>query len=406
MVDFITGGRTTTREMRMRRDAEAHERDGTVHVFLEQIGQAFREDKELRNKISVRRLFEQFVPDGREIVESWNPEYQGHGALRMPSTDLMEAGSAVTSAMFSAINGQIVYSELLDAFDDPAFVFTDIVRSIPTKYQGERIPGIGRMGNVSEVIPEGNAPPRAGVSADWRDTPITEERGLMIDLTRRAIFFDRTNLLVEQAREIGFWLGYNKEIRLIDAFIDENTTAHRYNWKNTVYASYQTSTPWDNVTASNALVDWTDIDNARQTLGAIRDPNTGAPIVNVGKDIVVVDALLWTANRIVSATEIEVATPGYAVSTNPTVTKVRNPVQNARIVSSQLLADRLATDTDWFYGDIEKAIEYRENFPLNVEQAPMGAGEMWERGIAISWKATEMGAATVRNPRYVTKSTA
>lgn len=406
MVQFLFGGRTTTREMRMRRDAEAHCRDGNGHVFLEQLGETLRDERDLRSRISFRRLFEQFVPGGREIVDSWNPEYGGHGALPIPHGDLMEAGSAVTSDMFSHISQQIVYSELLDAFDDEAFVFTDIVRNVPTKFQGERVPGIGRMGNVADVIPEGHSPPRAGLSEDWRDTPQTEERGLMIDLTRRMIFFDKTGIVIERAQEIGHWLGYNKEIRLIDAFVDENTTMHRYNWKGTVYASYQSSSPWDNVTASNALVDWTDMDNARQTLGAILDPNTGTPIINTAQDLVVVDALLFTARRVINATKISVATPGYATSANPTLTETSNPVDPYRIVSSQLLAARLATDTDWFLGDIAKTIEYRENFPLNVEQAPVSAGDMWEKGIAMSWKATEMGAAAVRNPRYTTKCTA
>lgn len=399
-VQMIHSGRTMTREKRMRRDFEARCRDGESELFFEEFAEAISKDKDFRRRISHKRLLEEFIPGGREIVDSWNPEYSG-GALALP-TDLLEDGSAVMSSAFAALSGQIIYTEVIEAFDDETFVFTDIVRNVPTKFQNERIPGIGRMGDVSEVIPEGKGPPRAGLSEDYRDTPLTEERGLMIDLTRRAVFFDRTGLVVERAEELGRWLGYNKEVRLIDAFIDENTTRHRYNWKGTTYASYQTTSPWDNVTASNGLVDWTDIDNAEQTLSAILDPNTGTPILNVPKDIVVARQNLYTARRIVNASEIRVGDG----ATGSTQTIANNPVANYRIVSSQLLAARLATDTDWFLGDIERMIEYRENFPLNVEPAPVIAGDAWERGIAMSWKATEMGAAVVRDPRLTTKSTA
>lgn len=403
-VQMFHSGRSMTREKKMRRDFELRTLDGEAELFLEEIGEMIRTDKYVRRRISHKRLLEEFVPGGREIVNSWDPEYSG-GALSLPM-DFLEDGTAVVSAAFSNISGQIVYAEVMDAFDDETFVFSDIVRNVPTKFQGERIAGMGRMGDVSDVIPEGKGPPRAGLSEDYRDTPMTEERGLMIDLTRRAIFFDRTGLIIERAEELGRWLGYNKELRLINAFIDENSTKHRYNWKGTSYASYQTSSPWDNVTASNALVDWTDIDNAEQTLAAVLDPNTGTPILNVPKDIVVTRQNLYTARRIVNATEITVVTPGYATSANPTESRARNPVANYRIVSSQLLAAQLATDTDWFLGDIERMIEYRENFPLQVEQAPVIAGDAWERGIAMSWKATEMGAAVVREPRLTTKSTA
>ncbi len=287
-------------------------------------------------------------------------------------------------------------------FDDEAFVFSNIVPNVPTKFNGEIIPGIGRMGDVAEVIPEGKPYPRAGLSEDWIKTPVTQKRGIMIDLTREAVFFDRTADLINKASELGRWLGYNKELRLIDAFVDENVTTHRYNWRDTAYASYQTSTPWDNVTASATLTDWTDIDEAEQTLAGILDPNTGTPILNMAKDLVVARQNLYTARRIVNATEVRV---GDGAS-NTTNTISKNPVTtNYRIVSSQLLAARMATDTNWYLGDIARMIQYRENFPLQVEQAPVGSGDMWERDIAMSWKAGERGAAVVVEPRVTTKCT-
>ena len=396
-------GQTMTREKRMRRDYEARLRDGEGELFLEELAIALDEDKDLRHRISIRRLLEEFVPKGREIVDSWDPQFGGSGAAKLD--DFMESGSAVTSAAFSHITGQIIYTEVMKAFDDEAFVFSDIVPNVSTKFNGEVVPGIGDMGDVAEAIPEGKPYPRAGVTEDWIKTPQTVKRGLMIDLTREAIFFDRTSMLMERAQRLGHFLGLNKEKRLIDAFIDENVTAHRYNWRDTAYATYQTSTPWDNVTASATLVDWTDIDEAEQTLASILDPNTGEPIMNMPKDLIVTRQNLYTAKRITSATEITVTTPGYAMTANPTGTKTGNPIQNYRIVSSQLLAARMATDTTWYLGDIARQIRYMENFPLQVEQAPVGSGDMWERDIAMSWKAGERGAAVVVEPRVTTKCT-
>lgn len=399
--------RTMTREKEMRRDLAAHIRDGKPKKFFDNLGSALMEDRDLRHRISIRRLAEEFIEGGREMVDSWNPEYGGAGAHAIPvQRDLLEAGEAVTSNAFSHITGQMVYSELMDKFDDESFVFSDIVPNVPTKLNGQLIPGYGRMGNVAEVIAEGQPYPRAGLTDDWIRSPMTRKRGLAIDLTREAVFFDTAGGLLEAAGEVGYWLGLNKEIRLIDAFIDENATDHRYNWKDTVYASYQTSTPWDNVTASAALVDWTDIDEAEQTLSGIVDPNTGTRIINTPKDIIVTRQNQYSAKRILNATEIDVATPGYATTGNPTRTKVANPIANYRLVSSLLLADRMATDTTWYLGDIARMLRYMENFPLQVEQAPPNTGDMWERDIAMSWKAGERGAAFVKEPRLTTKCTA
>src|SRR5205807_854894 len=128
----------------------------------------------------------------------------------------------------------------------------------------------------------------------------------------------------------------NKEKRLIDAFLDQNVTTHRYNWKGTTYATYQSASPWINVIASgNPISDWTSVDAAEQVLAAIRDPWTGEPIMIQPKDLVVSRSKLYTARRVVTATEIEVMTPGFATSGSPTKTVSPNPIQSYRIISSQ-----------------------------------------------------------------------
>lgn len=396
-VQMFHSGRSRTREQRIRRDWELRSKAGQGQLFLEEFTSAITEDKDLRHRISFPRLIEQFVENGVEFVRGCNPEFAGGSSL----VDVLEAGDAVMSSAFANITGQIIYTETMLGFDDEAYVLTDLVRNVPTKFNGEVIPGIGRMGDVAEVINEGNPYPRAGLTEDWIQTPLTQKRGMMIDLTREAIFFDRTGDLLAKAQELGKWLGYNKELRLINAFIDENATVHRYNWKGTQYASYQTTSPWDNVTASNALVDWTDIDNAEQTLAAILDPNTGTPILNTPKHLVVTRQNLTTAKHIVNATELLMVPTSGA----PTGMKVDNHVADYSIVSSQLLAAQMATDTDWYLGDIGRQMQYRENFPLTVEQAPVGSGTMWERDIAMAWKASERGAAVVVEPRVTTKCT-
>ena len=347
---------------------------------------------------SLQELAIAFVDDGREWVQSLNPGKSG--------VSLLEAGSAaVNTANFSNITGQIVYTTILEAAQDEEYVFSKLIPTESTKFTGERIPGMAKIGDEAEVVDEGQPYPIAGVSEDYIDTPETLKRGLEVDVTREAIFFDRTGLLLKRCGEVGHYLGLNKEKRAIDCLVDENTTTHRYKWRGTTYASYQTTTPWDNVTASATLVDWTDLDEAEQTLAGILDPFTGEPIMNTPMDMVVTRQNLWTAERIINATEIRVATPGFATTGNPTQTTARNPVSRVTIHSSQQLASRMATDTTWYLGTISKYAKYMENWPISVRQSDANSEVSFTRDIVTRYRADERGAYAVVEPRMITKCT-
>ncbi|MGQ0637316.1 MAG: phage major capsid protein [Planctomycetaceae bacterium] len=389
------------RVTKLRRLYEAALQDRSPDKFFDEFEEALRTRQIGLDDFSIRQLFEQFIPDGRELVGSWSPRH-GDGA----GVSLVEEVGAVSAGAFSRISGQLVYSAILDSFAGEQFVFSPLVRTIPTQFSGEKLAGISRIGDEAEVVAEGRPYPQAGVSEDYIETPATTKRGLIVGLTREAVFFDRTNLVSQRCREVGEFLGLNKEKRVIDCVIDENTTAHRYKWKGTTYATYQPTTPWVNVTGTNALVDWSDIDAAEQTLAQLVDPYTGEPILVSPRHLVVTRPLLYTARRVVNATEIRVNTPGYATSGNPTETITSNPVQGYQIVSSALLAARMATDTNWFIGDLTRAFAYMENWPLTVVQAPSNSEVEFTHDIVMRWKASERGACATIEPRNMHKSTA
>jgi hypothetical protein len=60
-----------------------------------------------------------------------------------------------------------------------------------------------------------------------------------VPVTKEAIFFDRTHLVLSRAAEVGEVLGLNKEKRLIDLVIGAK---NNYKWKGTTFNTYQTST--------------------------------------------------------------------------------------------------------------------------------------------------------------------
>ena len=78
--------------------------------------------------------------------------------------------------------------------------------------------------------------PNLGFGEDYIETPSTTKRGFIVPVTKEAIFFDRTHLVLSRAAEVGELLGLNKEKRLVDLVIG---ATNNYKWKGTAYNTYQ-----------------------------------------------------------------------------------------------------------------------------------------------------------------------
>ena len=386
----------------LRRLFEAAQRDGNPEKFHSDLSEGLRTGQLKMRDFSLRSLFENFVPDGRELVGMYDPRMQA-------SAELRETASVVASSQFAKISGQLLYNAVMEAYQQEAFVFTNIIPTTSTQFNGERIPGIGGIGDEALVVDENQPYPKAGVSQTYIDTPTTTKRGLIVEVSKEAIFFDRTGVLEDRCRRVGEALGLNKEKRAIDCIIDENVTDHRYRWRDTVIATYGDNSgthSWDNLEANNALVDWTDVDNAERLFAGMLDPETGEPILIEPSHIIVTRQLLYTARRIINATQLTVTSPGYATTGNPTETVTSNPIQGYTIVSTNQLAARMATDTSWFLGDPRKAFRYMENWPLTVVQAPANNEAEFTSDVVMRFKASERGAYATIDPRYMVKCTA
>lgn len=330
-----------------------------------------------------------------------------HGVL---GRRVVESEGAVATSAFQNISGQIVYSAIMDAYDDEEFVFTPLVPEVPTKFlEGEKLPGITRIGDETGVRKEGDPYPLMGVGEDWIFTPAIRDVGGIVPVTWEAVFADRTGVLLERCAEVGHWRGVRREKQCIDCLVDENSTRHRYNWRGTVIASYgdnSGSHTWDNLAASNALVDWTDLDASEQVFNAIVDPYTGEPVPYEPKYLTVCKELEQTARRVISATEIRVHTGGYAVTGNLTQTNAPNSYSNKyEVKTSRLLASRMTTDTSWFISDWSKYAKYMVAEKMNVQQAPSGLPEEFHRRIVQQYRVNERGEYVVVQPRAAVKAT-
>ncbi len=373
-----------------------YELDGSEKT-ISHLSEALQQRQLAPEDFSLRDLAEALVPDGHHWVRSLDPRSSA-------GVQLLE-GEAVDATAFLNISGQLIYSKIMDAFRQEAFVASRLVATIPTRLNGEKIPGVSRVNDAVDEVAPGMPYPSLGFGEDYIETPATAKRGFIVPVTREAIFFDRTHVVLSRATEVGEILGLNKEKRLLDVIVG---ATNNYKSKGTAYNTYQATTPWVNVKTANELIDWTDVDSAEQLFAEMLDPNTGEPVLVRANTVLVMPAYRHAAHRVFNAQEIT-----YTGASANTATTAANPLGNYRVFESRLAYRRIvasgvtAADAKkwWFLGDFHKAFAYMENWPITVTQSPLGSEADFNNDIVVRFKASERGAAAVLNPRYVVKNT-
>ena len=374
-----------------------YELDGSERT-VSHLSEALEEGHLRPEDFSIRDLAEALVPDGREWVRMLDP-CSGEGTALTESTD------GIDLTAFHNVTGQVIQSKILEAYTQDTFVVSKLVQTIPTRQDGEKIPGATRIKDDVEGIHPGMPYPSLGFGEDYIETPSTTKRGFIVPVTKEALFFDRTHLILSRAAEVGEVLGLNKEKRLCDLLVG---ATNNYKWKGAEYNTYQTSTPWINELGTNELVDWTNVDAAEQLFAEMLDPNTGEPVLVSATSVLVMPAYRHAAHRVFNAAEIN-----YTSSGSETATQAANPLGNYRVFESRLAYRRIVASGEssadakkwWFLGDFSRALAYMENWPITVSKSALHSEAEFTNDVVIRFKASERGAAAVINPRYIVKCT-
>lgn len=362
---------------------------------------ALKKKKLTASDFSLRGLAEAFVldrhgrPVGREWVDQMNP---GKSGLL-----LRESVSAVNTTHFLNITGQIVFNKVMEGYQQEEFIGDTLVETIPTKLNGEKIPGVTGYTDNVESIEEMMPYPQTGFGEDWVETPSTKKYGEIVAVTKEAIFFDKTGLVLTRASQLGELIARAKEKRILDVVLG---ITNNYKWRGTSYNTYLTSGAWINAKSGVTITDWNSIDTAEQLFSDMTEPNTGEPIVINPNTILHMPAKKHLFRQIVRATSLELRTQSSAQGTWGA-----NTVDNYRLISSKFAKARLVASgvsaanaaLYWYLGDFKRAFVYMQNWGLQVVQAPDNSEAEFTQDITLRWKASERGVAAVRDPRYVVK---
>lgn len=368
------------------------------------IGEAL-ERKDIRAEdLSIRTLAEATIKDGREWVNSL-------GSRRGGFVSLQEATNAVDTAMFANITGQIIYNKVHEGYNHPDLLWKDLVEPYQTVFlDSERIAGVGGVGDEFLQVEQGKPYPYFGLNEEYIDLPAVQKFGGIVPVTKEIIIADRTALVLKRAADAGRYLGINKEKRVLDVVLGQTNS---YKRNGTATNTYLSSGAYTNVKASNALVDWTDIEQAELLFDAMTDPNTGEPILINPDTIIVPSALKRTAMRILSATELR-----YGDTTSATGSQAIGSVSGGlpgmgagiinntyKVVSSAYIKNRTSSASTWFIGKPKEAFVYRTVWEITSEQAPQNSELAFNNDIVMQYKVSEMGVCGVIEPRKMVKCT-
>lgn len=365
------------------------------------------EKKHLRPEdFSIRELAVGLITDrqGKPCGEDWFRQFASpRGGFR----SLQEAAGAVDTSAFAGITGQIVFNKILDGYTHADFLYPELLTNVPTTFlQGERLPGIGEVGDVFDPVTEGQNYPMIGINEEFIDTPALVKRGGIVPVTREIIIADRTGILLDRAASGGKGLGYNLERRALDV-----VTGITNNYKrNTVSSNtYLTSGAYINQQA-NPLVDHSDLENVEVLMAGVTDPNTGLFITPEIEALLLPMELKKTALRILNTTEVAVVDNTAGANTmrqwsDPPKTLYDKRLGTIKVHASPFVKERTSSSSTYFAGNFKKAFGRTVAWDIT----PQTAGETSEAGFAADifqrFKISVLDAVWVMNPRWVSKNT-
>ena len=364
-------------------------------------------------------------PVGDRFVEDFFGGERCQGRGSNGNVALQEAMGAIDSSAFAGITGQLVINRMLEAFTSEDFVLSKLIPTFPTTLNGERIPGVSLPKDPGEDFVEAEEMQElnylGSIGETYVQTPVTVKRQLGVAVTKEAVFFDRTGLVLDRARTVGQILGLRKEKNLIGVFIGaQNPYAEKRQGDSTLtyvptYLSSADSGRWVNHIDNLPLTDWTDINQVEQQFSQMVDPDTGEPIILPGERILVAPQMqALTANQLLLAQTVWKATNGGIAPTggvNGVATIGANPLNGLSITLKtsrqlmkqiqQFLAAAVGDASGyWWYGD-PAAFAYMENWPITVTQAPQNSEAEFSQDIMYRFKASERGVAAVMQPRKI-----
>jgi hypothetical protein len=313
--------------------------------------------------------------------------------------------TVVDSSAFYAVTGQILISRVRQKYELATQIGKMIFPIIPivdNNLQTSREQQISRVPNLSGAVEQGMTYPTQAFAQLYIDFPAPQKFGSQCNVTMELVLADKTRQIYDMADSVGEMTGWEEERRKMRVFLG---IVNPYSQNGTAANTYRTSGAWINLLNDFTLVDYKSVNRLEQVLRNQTDPQSGLPLNGMVKDMFVMPVKRYDAKRILNATDIRIAgtaTGDLTVSGNPLDNDVRL-VPTSQYPQSLAVAEGSYTsakaDTITIAGRFDRALGWKEVYPVRVEQLPPSSERNFDRDILYAVKASGFGVAVVQEPR-------
>jgi len=311
-------------------------------------------------------------------IRNWPALYMALADVKVPVTmDIAGAQRAVMASAFPVLTGTTIVAAIQAAYDAVPTVGEMLVTEMDDNNKVSTVASIHSLDKNIEDVPEGEDFPEVGAAEETveirhkrngRKLTITSE---MIEENQMANIVMRVNALGEIASD---WVEEQTLKRVTDHNGSASTPAEPYAYRplgtgTQLYnstANYPgTRAPSGTRVTSNALVDDSDLEAARNVLTAMKN-NRGTRIGIMWSEIklLVPDALVGTASKIFNSEYV----PGVENEQSNFGPRGRWHLPPERIVSSPKLDDLSASA--WYLGAFQK--QFMRKWKLRFEYVTLG----------------------------------
>jgi hypothetical protein len=323
------------------------------------------------DQCSLRAWYDAFgnTPVKQTVLDSVN------GQLRVVST-----------SAFAVLAGNTVLARVKAAFEDVPTIGDKLVTLLELDEATTTIPTINAGDNAMKPVPEGHPYPVMG--ATEATFVIGDKKyGRRIQITDEMVRRDQTGLILRWAGSLGQMMAKFQEKLIINRVCDtllDGVYVFRPDGTNTSLYSSTARTHGTNKVLSNALVDTTDLENARLKLAAMTD-DSGEPILSRAAVLLVPDALVSVAQTFLGS-ELLPGTVNQINSWGP-----RGNYQ-PQLLSSPYM-DQIATTgtSSWYLGDPQRQFILKQSVGLETSQQGAESEEMFSSDIRAQFKVRWAG---------------
>lgn len=336
-------------------ESEGHE---TVALKLIEMMRDPEDRRVTPEMFSLRESWEAFVGPVARTIGDRSGGY-------VPNARLSEA---VGSTAFSHITGNVIAAFVTQEYTAQRGMLDQLTTRVTSTTRTEPMVGFQAIAGPRDV-PEGEEYPRVAMldKAIWSPEPT--KRGNMIDITDEAVIFDQTGQVTARARSISrktFWDRERRGMKYLQDLSGFESYHPAVSKVPTQVALFRASagTEWYNRTINkagvNALVDWTDVDEAFKLFDSMTD-EAGDEIAVVPNVLLVPRALYGTALRITNATMIRVLT-----DSGNQITQGANVLNELSAPLTPMWSPFMNDTTTWYVGDFKSQYYERVIMPLQT----------------------------------------